>query len=51
MYLGCNWNNNDFFTDNRIYVFVCSYIREMKILMEKEDRHMSRVVRMSGSVT
>jgi len=29
--------------DNRIYLFVCSYIREMKIQMEKEDRHMNRL--------
>jgi len=27
--------------DNCIYSFVCSYIREMKIQVEKEDRHMS----------
>jgi len=29
--------------DNRIYLVVCSYIREMEIQTEKEDRHMSRL--------
>jgi len=29
--------------DNRIYLFVCAYIREMNLQMEKEDRHMSRL--------
>jgi len=51
----CTWGVTgtimNFSTDNRIYVFVCSCIREMKILIEKEDRHMSRVVRISGRVT
>ena len=34
----------DFFfppADYRTYLFVCSYIREMKIQMEKEDMHMT----------
>jgi len=33
---------NPFFSpaDYRIYLFVCSYIREMKIQMQKEDMHM-----------
>jgi len=29
--------------DNRIYLFVCSCMREMKIQMEKKDRHISRL--------
>ena len=33
-----------FFSDNRIYLFVCSYIREMKVKMDEEDRYMNRVV-------
>jgi len=51
---GMSLEQYSFFTDNRIYYFVCSYIRGMKIQMEKEDtsRHMSKVVRTSiGTVT
>jgi len=36
-----------FFPDNRIYLLVCSYIREMEVKMHEEDRYMSRVVRTS----
>ena len=48
----CHCNNNYFFPDDRIHLFVCSYIRETKTHMEEEDRNMSRVVRTSiGTVT
>ena len=35
--------------DNCFDLFVCSYIREMKIQMDKEDRHISDVTTISKS--
>ena len=41
-----------FFSDNRIYLCVCSYIRDIKMQMEEEDNYMNRGVRTSmGTMT